>query len=403
MTESDANRLFWLTGICVYGIRNDWKVTLKCEFMATEHEEAFRLSILTGVLSSWKRQTAIGTEKDFIRIISTEEQLHFLCGRCDIHSENESMLVIGPFFFEENKEDFHSKNLLGWPENMLRSLSLPSIHALAHEIWPDIFFRFEEMPKESSTIKFTSDQLEVLETDKIEYNNFIEFRLLYLVAHGMTEQLIDFLEEYPPLELPKHVKNYGLRTRQDFTITHNSLLCRAAISGGLPALYARSICSYYLDLIERAESEYELETLRKKCAYHYCDKLHEYLQQEYSVLVCKTISYLQINLCNTPTLCYISSQLGVSAEHLSRTIKKETGKTFTQILTQTRIDEACFYLSYTKMPIWEIASLVGCSGSTVFCQIFKRITGHTPRRWREKNLAERALFINDSDVVETKY
>lgn len=399
MTEADANRLFWLTGICVYEIRNDRKVTLKREFMATKHEETFRLRALTKIIASYQKQESIDTEKDIVGIIPTAEQLYFLCGKGDTHTEDESIIVMGPFFYQKKTEDFHSENLLGWPINMLRNLSLPAIQVLAHELWPNGFFKFDDTP----SLEFTSAQLDVLETGKIEYNNFIEFRLLYLVAHGLNDQLATLLEEIPPLELPKHIKSYGLRTKQDFTITHNSLLCRAAISGGLPALYARSICSYYLDLIERAESAHELEAIRKKCAYHYCNKLHEYQQQSYGVLVRKTLSYLQVNLCNAPTLYDIASQLGVSTEHLSRIIKNETGKTFTQILTQARIDEACFYLSYTQTPIWEIASLVGYSCSTVFCQTFKKSKGSTPRCWREqKSYAEISLSSNDFNKA-TKY
>lgn len=384
MTQKDANRLFQLTGICIYGIRNDWKVTLRSEFTSAADEQAARLGILNRVVSSWHEQAAADTAVGVVRVVSTADPLHFLCGEDRIPTGDPLLLVVGPFF-SEGSVTGESAGSPAWPRYALRTLSRSAVYALTHEIWPDAFVEFGAFRQEKpSSSKFTSAQLDVLEADKIEYNNSVEFRLLYLISHGMTELLFAFLEEHPSSGLPKHIKNYGLRTKQDLTIVHNSLFCRAAISGGLPALYARSICSYYLDQIEQAENEQDLDAIRKKCACHYCSKLHESRQQAYGTLVRNVLSYLQVNLHNAPMLNEISARMGVSPEHLSRTIKSETGKSFTQILTKLRVDEAGFYLAYTQMPIWEVASLVGYSGSTTFGQMFKKATGLSPLRWREQ-------------------
>ncbi len=74
----------------------------------------------------------------------------------------------------------------------------------------------------------------------------------------------------------------------------------------------------------------------------------------------------------------------VSSSHLSKVFSHETGQTFIEYLTQTRIRKAMELLQTTSEKTYEIAFQVGYNDSHYFSNLFKRITGMTPRDFRRQ-------------------
>jgi two-component system response regulator YesN len=74
----------------------------------------------------------------------------------------------------------------------------------------------------------------------------------------------------------------------------------------------------------------------------------------------------------------------VSPSHLSKVFSQETGQTFIDYLTHTRINKAMELLQSTNAKSYEIAFLVGYNDAPYFSNLFKRITGMTTREFRRK-------------------
>lgn len=81
----------------------------------------------------------------------------------------------------------------------------------------------------------------------------------------------------------------------------------------------------------------------------------------------------------------LSSQLGVSKEHLVRVFRKAMGVTPGQYLTQVRLETAKLLLLHREYTLEVVASLCGFSGANYFCRVFKKETGLTPLEWRRLN------------------
>ena len=62
--------------------------------------------------------------------------------------------------------------------------------------------------------------------------------------------------------------------------------------------------------------------------------------------------------------------------------KKETGKTFNTYLTEYRVQKAIDLIKTNKYKIYEISKMVGYGDANYFSQIFKRITGKTPKNYK---------------------
>lgn len=78
-----------------------------------------------------------------------------------------------------------------------------------------------------------------------------------------------------------------------------------------------------------------------------------------------------------------AAELKVSAGHLSRLFKQETGYTFIDYLMHIRVKRAIELLRDPTVKVYEVADLVGYADARYFTQVFKKITGMTPREFKD--------------------
>lgn len=88
-------------------------------------------------------------------------------------------------------------------------------------------------------------------------------------------------------------------------------------------------------------------------------------------------NYKAANLKNT------AKHFSYAPNYLSNLIKSSTGYTFTEILTETKIKNACKLLKDTAMPVHEIGLMVGYDSNEHFHRVFKKYVGQTPNDYRK--------------------
>ncbi|WP_182300448.1 response regulator transcription factor [Cohnella cholangitidis] len=87
------------------------------------------------------------------------------------------------------------------------------------------------------------------------------------------------------------------------------------------------------------------------------------------------------------SLLSASEAVGISESYLSKIFAKETGETFVEYVTRTRVEQAILFMS-SGMKIYEIAEKVGYPNQGHFSKIFKKVTGKTPLEYREEKLSK---------------
>lgn len=90
---------------------------------------------------------------------------------------------------------------------------------------------------------------------------------------------------------------------------------------------------------------------------------------------------LKENYYKNLTLSDTAKAVHVSSSHLNRLLKKEYGKTFTEILMEFRISKAKELLM-KNYNVEVVSDMVGFNSAAYFAVCFKRITGISPSRYR---------------------
>lgn len=97
--------------------------------------------------------------------------------------------------------------------------------------------------------------------------------------------------------------------------------------------------------------------------------------------ICK---YISNNYREDITLEDASSMVHIEKTYFCKCFKKTTGTNFLEFLTQTRLQAAKELLSNTDLSVGEISDICGFSCGNYFGDVFKKNTGVSPKKYRQK-------------------
>lgn len=83
-------------------------------------------------------------------------------------------------------------------------------------------------------------------------------------------------------------------------------------------------------------------------------------------------------------LTFLAKQLGYSLYAISRLVKNMTGRTYTELLQEKRLNQAVYLLENTGLSITDISLDVGYSNFSYFYRIFRQRYNLSPRKYREQ-------------------
>ncbi|HOO27806.1 MAG TPA: AraC family transcriptional regulator, partial [Lachnospiraceae bacterium] len=93
------------------------------------------------------------------------------------------------------------------------------------------------------------------------------------------------------------------------------------------------------------------------------------------------LKYIE-NHYRTASLTEIAKLLKIPPYCISKTVKKQAGYTFKQLLQTKRLNQSAFLLSSTSLPVEDIIALAGYDNTSYFHKIFKERYNMTPRAYR---------------------
>ncbi|MDD6679410.1 MAG: AraC family transcriptional regulator [Firmicutes bacterium] len=98
--------------------------------------------------------------------------------------------------------------------------------------------------------------------------------------------------------------------------------------------------------------------------------------------IVRVLRYIEENY-RTGSLTEIAGELHYDLYWLSREIKRQTGKTYKELLQEKRLIQASYFLKHTTLHVDEIGDAVGYSNLSYFHRIFQKKYGVTPKKYRD--------------------
>jgi AraC-like DNA-binding protein len=164
------------------------------------------------------------------------------------------------------------------------------------------------------------------------------------------------------------------------------MISRAAVEAG--AVQSEVLGYNFLFLTELASihDDEDLAAWLRKVLEHVIATLERQKNFTPPLLIGKALDFMRLNVHRDISRDETARHSGISPSHFSRLLKERTGRTFTELLRQFRVDLACDLLRDTELSLAEIAILCGFCDQSYFTRVFQDVKGMTPKPFREAGL-----------------
>ena len=177
----------------------------------------------------------------------------------------------------------------------------------------------------------------------------------------------------------------ALRQSKTSIIVFISLVCRAAIEGGLSPEEAYTLGDNYIQTTESAKTLNELSPLPRMMYDDFIRRVHKCrTNPKLSMQVQKCVDYIEMHLDQKIRAADLAALVGYTEYYLTHKFKEETGLSVTDYAKFAKIECAKVLLKSTDQTVQDIAASLSFGTRNYFSRVFQEITGQTPMEYRGK-------------------
>ena len=107
-------------------------------------------------------------------------------------------------------------------------------------------------------------------------------------------------------------------------------------------------------------------------------------EENVSHIIAQAKHYIEDHLMDDLSVSSIASNLYITPNYFSRLFKREMKEGCNEYIVRKRIEKAKSLLETTSMRVSRIAAMVGYRDTNYFSLAFKKHTGESPTKYREK-------------------
>lgn len=174
-----------------------------------------------------------------------------------------------------------------------------------------------------------------------------------------------------------------LRRGKISNIVFCSIVCRAAIEGGLSPEEAYALGDAYIQNSESARTMDELTAIALTMYDDFIHRVHKCrTNPKLSPVVQKCVDYIEMHLEERIRAADLAAVAGYSEYYTTQRFRRETGLSVNDYIKFAKVERAKILLRGTDQDVREIASALGFSSRSHFSQSFKQVTGQSPAEFR---------------------
>ena len=215
-----------------------------------------------------------------------------------------------------------------------------------------------------------------------------EMAFYNLVADGKLEQVKVSWDTSPKSNAEERgiLSDDPVRNSMYHLVSMTAILSRVCISRGMPQDIAYKMSDVF---IRKADGQKRPDDVRN-VQWEMIQSFTEYMQnisrsnpRSKQIMLC--VDYIHQNIHRNITVAELAEEVALNETYLSKLFKKEMGCTVSEYIRNEKIEEACWLLVYTEKTSIEIATDLSFSSHSYFISVFKKVTGTTPKEYRNKN------------------
>lgn len=186
-------------------------------------------------------------------------------------------------------------------------------------------------------------------------------------------------------DLTGHISDDPLRNYKYLFVAAITLASRSAIAGGMDAERAYNISDLYILKMDLLQTVDEIKALHSDMLAFYTKEMAALDKQAvYSKPITQCIDYIYNHLHETIHVKDLALHVNRNESYLSTLFKKETGKSVSEYVLSKRMEAAENMLKFSDYSYAEIGAILAFSSQSHFIRVFKKQTGYTPKKYRNK-------------------
>lgn len=163
-----------------------------------------------------------------------------------------------------------------------------------------------------------------------------------------------------------------------------AMITRHCIEAGLELEQAYRLSDFYILKMDSTNSIPAISKLHDDMVLDFTGKmllLKKNAILSKPIILCTDFIYNHMN--NRITVDALAEYTNLSPSYLSRLFKKELGISISSYILEKKIEKAENLLKYSNYSLIEIANYLAFSSQSHFIQTFKKMTGLTPKKYRD--------------------
>lgn len=181
-----------------------------------------------------------------------------------------------------------------------------------------------------------------------------------------------------------------LRNLKYHLIISIAFITRYCIEGGLEMEAAYNLSDIYIRKIDTSGSVEGVAEIHRELCEAYVRRMQQVKTKRlYSKPVMLCIDYIYDNLHSRISLDDLADAACLSPSYLSKLFHAEVGVTVAQYITNKKVEAAKNLLVFTEYSTTDISNYLCFSSESHFISVFKKSTGHTPKKFRTMHFRSR--------------
>lgn len=182
-----------------------------------------------------------------------------------------------------------------------------------------------------------------------------------------------------PLDSPD-----ALRQGKISVIVFATIVCRAAIEGGLSPEEAYSLGDHYIQTAEESRSLDDLLPLAPMLYDDFIRRVHRRrTNPRLSPQIQRCCDYIEMHLEEKIRAAGLAVLVGYTEYYLTHKFKEETGVSVNDYVKFAKVERAKVLLKSTDLTVQDISDRLGFGTRNYFSRVFQEIAGCTPVQYRE--------------------